>query len=139
MKRLIAISLCIAFGFVFSFPAAALSPSDQVADRLLAASVPEEIAPNDPRLAQVKIQLGKAAKLTAEEPTAVAAACSRYAGHLHDSAHLSATPLELLEALSRFGKAGKPMNDTLQDYATARKATPMRSHAEALAAMGKGQ
>jgi hypothetical protein len=101
--------------------------------------VPEEIAPNDPRLAQVKIELGKAAKLTAEEPTAVAAACSRYASHLQDSAHLPATPLELLEALSRFGKAGKAMNDTLQDYATARKAAPARSHAEPLAAMGKGQ
>ena len=133
MKRLIAFSLCIAF----SFPVAALSPSDQVADRLLAASAAEEIAPNDPRLAQVKIQLNKVVKLTAEEPAAVAAACARYAGHLHDSAHLSATPLELLEALSRFGKAGKPMNDTLQDYATARKAAPTRSHAEALAIMSR--
>jgi hypothetical protein len=31
------------------------------------------------------------------------------------------------------------MNDMLKDYTTARKAAPTRSHAEALAAMGKGQ
>lgn len=136
MKQLIAFSL-LAVSFVFSANAA--SPVDEAADRLTSASIKEEIAPNDPRLAQTRVQLNKAAKLAAEEPAAVAAACARYAGHLHDSAHLPATPLELLEALSRFGKAGKPMNETLQDYAIARKAAAARSHAEALAAMGKSQ
>jgi hypothetical protein len=136
MKRLIAFSL-LAVSFAFSAHAA--SSVDDAADRLILASVKEDVAPSDPRLAQTRVQLNKAAKLTAEEPAAVAVACVRYAGHLHDSAHLSATPLDLLEALSRFGKAGKPMNQTLQDYATARKATPARSHAEALAAMGQSK
>lgn len=134
MKRLIAFS-CLAVSFALAAHAA--SSADGAADRLMAASVKEEVAPNDPRLLQTRIQLNKAAKLTAEEPAAIAAACARYAGHLHDSAHLSVTPLELLEALSRFGKAGKPMNDTLHDYVTARKDSPALSHAGALAAMGR--
>ena len=134
MKRLIAFS-CLAMSFALAAHAA--SPADEAADRLMAASIKEDVAPNDPRLLQARIQLHKAAKLSTEEPTAIAAACTRYAGHLHDSAHLSVTPLELLEALSRFGKTGKPMNDTLHDYATARKAAPTLSHAGALAAMGR--
>jgi hypothetical protein len=134
MKRLIAFS-CLAVSFALT--AHATNPADEVVDRLMVASVKEEVAPNDPRWLQTRIQLNKAAKLTAEEPAAIAAACARYAGHLHDSAHLSVTPLELLEALSRFGKAGKPMNDTLHDYAAARKTAPALSHAGALAVMGK--
>lgn len=118
-----------------SCTAIAAPPADEAADGMLALSVNQEISANDPRIAQTRSWLNKAVQVSGEEATAIAIACSRYVGHLHDSAHLAATPLELLEALARFGKAGKPMNDTLQEYAAARKSVPTRNHADALAAM----
>jgi hypothetical protein len=131
MNRLTAFCLLAAC----SFATFAASPSEEAADRLLAVSLKQEVAANDPRVTQTRLWLDKAAKLAGEEPTAIAYACSRYAGHLHDAAQVEATPLELLEALTRFGKAGKPMRDTLQEYATARKAVPGRSHADTLVAL----
>ena len=135
MKRLI--SLFILASFAFS--AVAATASDEVVKNLATAAMPNEIAPNDARLSlsliSIRKQLDKAVQLTAEEPEAIAAACSRYAGHLHDSARIEATPLQLLEALASFGKVGKPMNDTLQEYATARKTASPTSHAAAMAKM----
>lgn len=113
------------------------TPTDEVAQRLTAMSLKQEVAEDDPRVAQTRKLLDKAVKLTHEEPMAVGAACSRYAGHLFDAIHEPATALELLEALVAFGKSGKPMNETLQDYAAARKAVPGKSHAEAMAVLGK--
>ncbi len=122
---------------LLAFPASAATPGDEVADRLTAASVKQEIASNDPRLAQTRLLLNKAVQLTAESPAAIASACKRYAGHLHDASHIEATPLELLDALAGLSTAGKPINDTLQQYAVARKAAPSHSHADAMAALGR--
>ncbi len=120
-----------------AFSATAATALDDAAERMTAASAKQEIAAGDPRVAQARGQLDKAARLTAETPIAVASACSRYVGHLHDSAQIEATPLELLDALVKFGKTGKAMNDTLLDYVAARKAAPKRSHAEAMAALDR--
>jgi hypothetical protein len=117
--------------------AGSLAATDEVAQRMTSLSVRQELAANDPRVAQTRTLLDKAARLSLEEPMAIEAACSRYVGHLHDSAHIEAAPLELLEALVSFGKAGKPMRDTLQDYVVARKAAPGKSHAEAMAVLGR--
>lgn len=129
MRKLLALLLVAAL----VFPAAA---ADDVARRLAEASFGQTLAENDPRVVQARSQLDKAVNLTHEEPMAVAAACSRYAGHLFDAIHERATPLELLEALAAFGKADRPMNDTLLAYVAARKAAPHRNHAAALTALG---
>jgi len=134
MNKLLASLLLAA---LVSGTAAAGQPADEVAQRLTAMSVKQEVAENDPRVDQTRKLLDKAVKLTHEEPMAVGAACSRYAGHLFDAIHEPATALELLEALATFGKSGKPMNETLQDYVAARKAVPGKSHAEAMAVLGK--
>jgi hypothetical protein len=110
---------------------------DEIAQRLTAMSVRQDVPEDDPRIGQTRKLLDKAVKLTHEEPLAGATACSRYAGHLFDAIHERATPLELLEALTTFGKPGKPMNETLQDYTVARKSAAAKSHAEAMAALGK--
>jgi hypothetical protein len=110
--------------------------ADDVAHRLVAMSGGQDVAADDPRVAQTRKLLDKAVKITQEEPMAIAAACSRYAGHLFDSIHERATALQLLEALTAFGKSGKPMSETLQGYVAARKAAPGKSHAEAMAKLG---
>lgn len=136
MNRLFSFLLAAGLFSGAAFAMADTTPADAVAQRMTALSIKQEIAANDARVAQSRALLDKAVKLTREEPVAIEAACSRYVGHLHDSAQIEATPLELLEALTRFGKAGQPMNETLQGYAAARKAAPARSHAEAMAALG---
>ena len=143
MKKLLAPLFLAIFAFGFGlFPSlatAAGNPAavEEVALELTELSLHLELAETDPRVLQTRKMLEKAVKLTREEPLAISAACSRYVGHLHDSAHIEARPLDLLEALVTFGKAGKSMRDTLQDYAEARKAATARSHAEAMAALAK--
>jgi len=107
----------------------------EVALRMTARSFSQELAANDPRVARTRTLLDQAVQLTHEEPITIEAACSRYVGHLFDSAHIAATPLELLEALAGFGQVGQPMNETLQAYASARRAAPAKSHTEAMAAL----
>lgn len=136
MNKLFTLLLLAAFVVGPASAAGASTPTDELAQRLTAMSVRQELAENDPRVAQTRKLLDKAVKLSREEPVAIAAACSRYAGHLFDSIHVSATALELLEALATFGKAGKPISETLQGYVAARKAAPARSHVEAMAALG---
>jgi len=124
-------------GSAFSSAASASNSPDEIAQRLTALSLAgaPEPAAGDPRVLETRKLLDKAVKLTREEPLAVASACQRYVGHLHDSAQIGATPLELLAALVAHGKAGQPMNETLQAYVAARKAAPGRTHGEAMNAL----
>ena len=135
IKRLASLFLAVFFSAA-AIAVGTPAPADDAAQRLTAMSVGQDVAADDPRVAQARKLLDKAVKLTHEEPMAIAAACSRYAGHLFDAIHERATPLELLEALATFGKSGKPMNETLQDYAAARKAAPGKSHVEAMTRPG---
>lgn len=137
MNKLFALLFLVALASGAASAAGAPAPADDAAQRMTAGSVRQEVAADDPRVAQTRKQLDKVVKVTREEPMAVAAACSRYAGHLFDSIHEPATSLELLEALVQFARSGKPMTETLQDYVAARKLAPARSHAEAMAALGK--
>lgn len=135
----LAVALACA-GSVFTSTASAANSPDDIARNLTALSqssvgAPEPAA-NDPRVLEARKLLDKAVKQTREEPQAVASACQRYVGHLHDSMHIRATPLELLAALVAHGKAGQSMNETLQAYVTARKAAPAHSHDEAMSALG---
>ena len=137
MNRLIFSLFLAALFSGVAFAAESPAAADEIVQRLTATSFKETVVENDPRLGQTRKLLDKAVKLTREEPMAIAAACSRYVGHLHDSAQIDATPLELLEALARFGRSGESMRDTLQAYVVARKAAPSRNHADAMQAMGK--
>ena len=137
MNRLPTFFLLAALASSASFTVANAAPADEIAQRMTALSVRQDVTEADPRVVQAHKLLDRAVKLTREEPMAIEAACSRYVGHLHDSAHIDALPLDFLEALAVFGKAGKPMRDTLQEYVVARKASPGRSHDEAMAALGK--
>lgn len=137
MNKLLAL---LSFALLFTGAAIAAgnpTPSDEAAQRMTALSLKQEVAETDPRVAQTRKLLDQAVKLTQEEPIAIESACSRYVGHLRDSAHIAAVPLDLLEALVTFGKAGKPMRETLQEYVVARKAAPTKSHAEAMGILGK--
>ena len=110
--------------------------NEDAAYRLTVHSLREDVAASDPRVSQARTQLARVAKTLGEEPGAIAAACTRYAGHIYDSAHVRTTSLELLDALAAHAKRGRALNDTLLDYANARKAAPGRTHAEAMAVMG---
>ncbi len=134
-KLLAALYFSVLFSGVCLAAATPVS-ADDVAHRLVAMSGGQDVTADDPRVAQTRKLLDKAVKLTQEEPMAIAAASSRYAGHLFDSIHERATALELLEALAAFGKRGRPMSETLQGYVAARKAAPGKSHAEAMAKLG---
>ena len=135
IKRLASLFLAVFFSAA-AIAVGTPAPADDAAQRLTAMSVGQDVAADDPRVAQARKLLDKAVKLTHEEPMAIAAACSRYAGHLFDAIHERATPLELLEALATFGKSGKPMNETLQDYVAARKVAPGKRHVEAMTRPG---
>lgn len=136
MNRLLSLLLIAGLFSGAAFASADPVSTDVVAQRMTALSVRQEVAAGGGRVAITRTLLDKAVKLTQEEAMAIEAACSRYVGHLHDSAHIEATPMELLEALATFAKAGKPMRDTLQEYVAARKAAPGKSHVEAMAKLG---
>ena len=110
--------------------------SDDIAQRMTELSAKQVIAANDPRVTQTRTWLDKVVKRSQTSPIAVEAACARYVGHLHDAAHIKATPLELLEALANFGKADKPIPEILQDYVQVRKTAAGKTHAEAMAVLG---
>lgn len=104
---------------------------------MTAVSIRQDLAAGDPRLAQTRNQLDQVSRVTSETPSAIAYACSRYVGHLHDAAQIEATSLELLDALARFARAARPLNDTLRDYVAARKTAEKRDHAGAMAILGR--
>lgn len=136
MKTLRPLLLAAALAVAGAAGAQSAAPSADLAQQLTAISLAQDVEAADPRVAETQKLLDKAVKLTREEAFAVASACRRYVGHLRDSAQIRATPLELLAALAAHGKAGVPMNDTLQAYVAARKAAPGRTHGEAMAALG---
>lgn len=139
MKRLLAIA-CI----LFAATAQAERPArvtvlegDNLALNVVAASLREDVAPNDARVAQARAWLDKAVKTSGEDEKAVAAQCERTSRWFFDLTRTKATSLEMLEALATFGKAGTPMQDTMRDYVAARRQTANKSHAEAMAALRK--
>lgn len=138
MNKLSVLLIVVALTTGFARAAdAPVTAGDDPAQRLTAMSLREEVAAGDPRVAQTRAQIARVVKLSGEEPMAVATACLRYTRHLFDAIHERATPLELLDALASFGKAGKPINDTLLDYVAARKAAASKGHTEAMAALSK--
>jgi hypothetical protein len=121
-----------------ALPTAALARDPAtLAHELTMVAFDQEMPDTDPRVAETRKLLDRAVKQTGETPFAVSSACQRFVGHLRDAAQIRATPLELLAVLGTHGKAGVPLNDTLQAYVAARKAAPGRSHDEAMAGLSR--
>jgi hypothetical protein len=112
--------------------AAAMS-TEMVAQEMTSLSLDHPVAADDPLVSETRAMLEQVSKRSGEDATAIFAACRRYAGHLHDAAHIRASQLELLAALDTYGKTGQSINDTLQAYVAARKAAADKTHAAAMA------
>lgn len=137
MKRLLAIAaLLLSLGAVAEPAKVTVLESDDLARGIVAASLREEVAAGDPRVAPARDWLAKAAKTYGEDPKAVAAHCERTARWFLDLTRSRATPLEMLEALALLAKPGTTMQDAMRGYIEARRAAPGKTHAEALAKLG---
>jgi len=78
-------------------------------------------------------------KNSGESERAVAATCERLARYFFDLTKTRATAQEMLEALATYGRAGKPMQETLADYVKVRRQATGMTHAAAMAAMATGR
>lgn len=139
MKRTLAIAcLLLSLGAHAERPArVTVLEGDNLALNLVVASVREDVAPNDARVVQARAWLDKAVKVSGEDEKAVAAQSERTSRWFFDLTRTKATALEMLEALAVLGKAGTPMQDTMRDYVAARRQTANKSHAEAMATLGR--
>lgn len=126
--------MCICL-LAFNVNAAGLGePEFDAAQRLLEASLREDIPPNHPRLAKTREQLQRLAKLNGESEQTVAQACMRNARYAFDSARIDVRPHEVLEAAAQFAQPGKPLSETTQRYVELR-AKQKLDHAAALKQM----
>lgn len=108
--------LCAAL-LVFNAQASGLGDLDvDPAQRLLEASLREEIPAQHPRLAPTREQLQRLAMLSGESTQAIAQACIRNARYAFDAARIDVRPLEVLEAATLHAQAGKPLSETTQRY-----------------------
>lgn len=127
--------MLLSFAAAAERPARAVIEGGDIARAMAAASVREDVAAGDPRVAQARAWLGRVTKATGEDERAVAAQCERTARWFLDMTKHRATSLEMLEALALLGRPGVPMQDTLRDYVLARRSTAGKTHAEALASL----
>ncbi|MBI2306656.1 MAG: hypothetical protein HYU78_05075 [Rhodocyclales bacterium] len=136
MRSLFAVSL-----FLPALALAAASPLESVTatgesipQRMVSLSVKEDVAASDARVLRAREQMARAIRNTGETEQAVAAACTRAARFIFDSTKSPATSIEVLDALAEKG-AGRAMSDSIGRYVEARRNSPGKTHAEAIAAM----
>ncbi len=133
MKLRFPILLCACL-LAFNANAAGLGEPDyDAAQRLLEASLREDIPENHPRLAKTREQIKRLAKLSGETEQTVAQACMRNARYAFDAARIDVRPHEVLEAAALYAPAGKPLSETTQRYIDLRVKQKL-DHAKALAA-----
>lgn len=139
MKRLFALTGLLLSLTVAAEPAkvTVLDGAD-VAQRIVAVSAREDVAADDARVVQARKWLERASKAYGEDPKAVAASCERTARWFFDITRSHAAAVEMLEALALVAKPGLQMQDVMRDYVQARRETPGKTHAEALAKLGFG-
>ena len=106
-------------------------PEIDVSRRLLEVTYKQEIPANDPRLGKVREQLQQVVKASGESEQSIAQACMRNARYIFDVSKTYVGPLEVLEAMARYAKPGKPLSDTTQRYVELR-ARQKLGHAEAM-------
>ena len=135
----------IAAALLFSGPAlaqkahVAIVDGEDMARQIVVQSTREDVPAGDARVAKVRGWLDKAVKNSGESERAIAATCERTARYFFDLTKTRATAQELLEALATYGRAGKPMQETLADYIKARRQAAGMTHAAAMAAMAAGR
>lgn len=139
MRSLLAVTFVV-LSFI-SVQAGAAKPIEAVTDgegsvaqRLVALSVKQDVSENDARVVATKAQLKAAAQATGETEQAVAAACTRAARFLFDATKAPVTSLDVLDGLLA-QKNRVPMSDAIGRYVEARRNSPGKTHAEALAAL----
>lgn len=133
MKPSLSVLLCACL-LAFNVHAAGFGePEMDAAQRLLEASLREDIPENHPRLAKTREQIKRLAKLSGENEQAVAQACMRNARYAFDAARIDVRPHEVLEAAALYAQAGKPLSETTQRYVDLRVKQRL-DHAKALAA-----
>jgi hypothetical protein len=133
MKLRFPVLLCACL-LAFNVHAAGLGEPDyDAAQRLLEASLREDIPENHPRLAKTREQIKRLAKLSGETEQTVAQACMRNARYAFDAARIDVRPHEVLEAAALYAPAGKPLSETTQRYIDLRVKQKL-DHAKALAA-----
>jgi hypothetical protein len=134
MKLRFPVLLCACL-LAFNVNAAGLGePEFDAAQRLLEASLREDIPENHPRLAKAREQIKRLAKLSGESEQTVAQACMRNARYAFDAARIDVRPHEVLEAAALYAPAGKPLSETTQRYIDLRVNKKL-DHAKALAAL----
>jgi hypothetical protein len=132
-------ALCALLISAFTCQAAGLGdPEVNIPQRLVEASVNQDVAAGDPRVAQTRDLIARVMKATGETEQSVAQVCMRNARYIFDFSRQRVGALEVLEALAKHAPAGKPINDTTQRYFNLRVKEKL-GHAEALAAMAAGK
>ncbi len=130
---------CAALLLAFNSQAAGLGdPEMNVPQRLVEVSLSQEVPAGDARVGAAREQLARVMKASGENEQAVAQICMRNARYIFDASRQRATPLEVLEALSKHARAGKPLSETTQRYSTLRVQQKL-GHAEAMAALAAGK
>ncbi len=133
-STLLAFALLLLVGSALAGPA---DMSDNPAQRVASKSVGHELADNDPRVVQAAAWLKQTAAATGDDERQIATTSIRVAHYLYDITKVRAEPLEVLEALAKYGSAGEPLADTSARYVAARRNSPGKTHSEAMAAMAK--
>lgn len=139
MKMPVATLACAALLCACSVHASGLGdPEMNVPQRLVEASLNQDVAVGDPRVATAREHLTRVVKATGESEQAVAQACMRNARYIFDASRQRVSPLEILEVLAKHAPAGKPIGETTQRYVDLRVKQRL-GHAEALAAFNSGK
>lgn len=141
MKPFLAAAACAASFLALPLHASGLGdPEMNAPQRLVQASLREEVAADDPRVAKAREMLVKAGAATGETDLALAQACMRNARYIFDASRRRAnvSALEVLEAVAAHAPAGKPLAETTQRYVDLRVKQKL-DHAGALAQMAAGK
>ena len=134
MRSLFAAALLAPVLAFAASPLDAVTAGESIPQRMVTLAVKQEVAANDARVLQAKVQMAKAVKNTGETEQAIAAACTRAARFIFDATKSPATSLDVLDALADKG-AGRAMNDTIGAYVEVRRNAAGKTHAEAMAAL----
>lgn len=137
MKKLLALAALLSL-FVAGHAGAQGSPVDLGSDPALTIAG-RDLPPTDIRVTQARDWLKKVAEATGETEGQVAAASMKLARFFFDSLRERALPIETLEGMAAQATPGKALSDLTSCYFQARRASPDKGHAGAMANLAKGK